>query len=47
MVSLRLIPHTVSSALRFGSTRERYFLLRKTRKGAIDNYVNAKENEIS
>jgi hypothetical protein len=37
----------VSSVLRFGFTRERFFLPRKTRKGAISNYVNAKENEVS
>ena len=32
---------------RYGSTRERFFLPRIPRKGAISNYVNAKENEVS
>ena len=40
MDSLRQIQLTARLALRFGSTKARYFLLEETRKGAINN-VNA------
>ena len=46
MVSLRQTPPTARSALRFGSTRARYFPQRQQRKGAINN-VNAKKSKTS
>ena len=44
MVSQRQTLPTVRLVLRFGSTRVRSFLPSLTRKGAINNYVNAKES---
>jgi len=44
MDSQKQIQPTVKLALRFGSTKARYFLQKEIRKGAINNYVNAEES---
>jgi len=41
MDSLRQIQLTARLALRFGSTKARYFLQKQTRKEELSNYVNA------